>query len=226
MLGQKRTQGHCFVAIPGFSSLVVVFKTELLPSLDSFAPIVSTRGPITPTFVLPHKRYSTFEITYRCRKVVDSNQSLREAVSNSDGRPVFHGNTWSYSYNGSNQLTTITDPFSRTYTISYSSGYATSVGDFASHSSALAYSSGKLTSVTLPDPDGGGALSAPVYTYGYDATTSLLNSFTDPRSNATTFAYNSTSKRLSQITRPDSTTWTLVPVQTIGLKTEIGRAHV
>ena len=135
-----------------------------------------------------------------------------------------NANTWSYSYNGSNQLTTITDPFSRTYTISYSSGYATSIGDFASHSSALTYSSGKLTSVTLPDPDGGGALSAPVYTYGYDATTSLLNSFTDPRSNGTTFAYNSTSKRLSQITRPDSTTWTLVPEQTIGLKTGTGNS--
>ena len=135
-----------------------------------------------------------------------------------------NSNTWSYAYNGSNQLTTITDPFSRTFTISYSSGYATSVGDFASHSSSLAYSSGKLTSVTLPDPDGGGAQSAPVYTYGYDGTTSLLNSTTDPRSNATTFAYNSTSKRLSQITRPDSTTWSLVPVQTIGLKTGTGNS--
>ena len=135
-----------------------------------------------------------------------------------------NSNTWSYAYNGSNQLTTITDPFSRTYSVTYTSGYATSITDFASHSSTLAYSSGKLTSVTLPDPDGGGAQSAPVYAYGYDGTTSLLNSFTDPRSNATNYAYNSTSKRLSQVTHPDAKTWTLVPVQTIGLKTGTGNS--
>lgn len=135
-----------------------------------------------------------------------------------------NGNTWSYSYNGSNQLTTITDPFSRTFSISFTSGFATSVTDYASHASTLAYSSGKLASVTLPDPDGGGALSAPVYTYAYDGTTHLLNSFTDPRSNATTYAYNSTSKRLSVVTHPDSSTWTLVPVQTIGLKTGTGNS--
>lgn len=51
-------------------------------------PLVARR--LTPTFVLPHKRYATFEVTKLCRKVVEQNQSLRTAVSNTDGRPVFY----------------------------------------------------------------------------------------------------------------------------------------
>ena len=66
------------------------FNRQGLPSLDSFARDANTPGPITPTFVLPHKRYATFEITKLCRKVLDQNQSLRKSVWNADGRPVFH----------------------------------------------------------------------------------------------------------------------------------------
>lgn len=136
-----------------------------------------------------------------------------------------NGNTTSFTYS-SGKLTTVTDPFSRTFTISYSSGKAQTITDFASHASTLSISSGKLNSVTLPDPDGGGGLSAPVHSYSYDGTTNLLTQWTDALSNDTVYAYNSTSKRLSQITHEDSSTWQLTPVQTIGLKTGSGNALV
>lgn len=66
------------------------FNRERLLWCDLRALDASINGSITPTFVLPHKRYATFEITQHCRKVVDQNQSLRKAVANADGRPVFH----------------------------------------------------------------------------------------------------------------------------------------
>jgi len=69
------------------------FNRQRLPSVDLFALHANSLGPITPTFVLPHKRYATFEIAKHCRLVLDSNQSLRKAVSNSDGRPIFHRQT-------------------------------------------------------------------------------------------------------------------------------------
>lgn len=50
---------------------------------------MGTTLPITPTFVLPHKRYATFDITDRCRQVLEHNKSLRKAVAGTDGRPIF-----------------------------------------------------------------------------------------------------------------------------------------
>ena len=53
-------------------------------------PLVYILGPITPTFVLPHKRYATFDIADLSRKVVDLGSPLRQADSNADGRPIFY----------------------------------------------------------------------------------------------------------------------------------------
>ena len=134
-----------------------------------------------------------------------------------------NGNTFTFAYTDadgdsvSDELSTITDPFGRTTTLSYTSGKVTSVQDIAGRSSTLAYTSGKLTSATLVDPDGAGSLASPVWSMAYDSTTGQLSSHTDPLSNATLFYYNSNSRRLSQIVYADSSTWTLTPVQTIGL---------
>lgn len=142
-----------------------------------------------------------------------------------------NGNTISYGYTDadgdtvSDELSTITDPYSRAHSLSYTSGKATSFTDYASHATTLAYTAGKLTSVTLTDPDGGGSLAAPVWAYAY--TSDLLTTMTDPLSNATVYTYNSTSKRLSQIDVPNSfnnIAWT--PLQSVGLKTGTGNALV
>ena len=126
-----------------------------------------------------------------------------------------NGNTTSYAYNGSSQLTTITDPFSRVTTFNYTSGKVTSVTDIASRTTTLAYTSGKLTSITAPDPDGAGSLAAPVMTYGYDSS-NRLTSVTDALSHATTLTYNFAG-RLSQATFADSTTTQLSSSETAGL---------
>ena len=147
-----------------------------------------------------------------------------------------NSNTWSYAYTDgdgdstSDELHTITDPYSRVQqTVAYTSNRVSSFTDLASHATSLAYTSGQLTSVTLTDPDGGGALSAPVWGYAYNGTTNLLVTQTDPNSEDTAFTYNSTSLRLSQTTFPDplgSPNVQLTPVQTYGLKTGTGNALV
>ena len=53
--------------------------------------------------------------------------------------------------------------------------------------------------MTLPDPDGVGSLSAPVY--AYDAVGSLTTK-TDPLGNVTTTAYDNLQRRTS-VTQPD-----------------------
>ena len=78
----------------------------------------------------------------------------------------------------------------------------TSTADALSRVTTLAYDfRGRLTSTTLPDPDGGGSLAAPVYATTYDNLNRVLTE-TDPLSHVTTYAYN-VPARTTTITQPD-----------------------
>jgi hypothetical protein len=132
-----------------------------------------------------------------------------------------NSNTVSYSYadrNGNgiaDELASITDPFGRVTTISHSSGKVSSIAHFSGRTTTLSISSGKLTSYTLTDPDGSGSLAAPVFSFGY--TSNDLTSRTNAVSNVTSYSFNTTDGRLRTITNPDSTTWQVIPIETIGL---------
>ncbi|MCO6455617.1 MAG: RHS repeat protein, partial [Pirellulaceae bacterium] len=146
--------------------------------------------------------------------------NARESTFNSScqltARADRNGNTVGYTYT-SGLLTKITDPFSRETTFTYTSGRLMSVTDFAGRTATLAYDgSGRLTSITLPDPDGGGALSSPVTEFSYDATSHLLTTITNPLDDETDFTYGS-HRRLTSIGYPDSTSWALTALQTVGL---------
>jgi YD repeat-containing protein len=60
---------------------------------------------------------------------------------------------------------------------------------------------GRTTAVTLPDPDGGGALAAPAWTYTFDAVGNLLTE-TEPLGNVTRYEYDNLN-RLLTITEAD-----------------------
>ena len=60
---------------------------------------------------------------------------------------------------------------------------------------------GRVTSVTLPDPDGAGSKTSPVYSYAYDAVGNLTT-FTDALGNSTTIGYDNL-YRQSTVTQPD-----------------------
>ncbi len=60
---------------------------------------------------------------------------------------------------------------------------------------------GQLRTLTLPDPDGAGPLTAPVYAYSYDAAHRLWTQ-TDPLGNVTTYEHDKLG-RLTKVTRAD-----------------------
>jgi RHS repeat-associated protein len=104
----------------------------------------------------------------------------------SPDNPADMVNVQSYTYDdggiGDSLLTAVSDALSRVTTLGY---------DFR----------GRSTSTTLPDPDGGGSLTAPVYATTYDNLSRVLTE-TDPLSQVTTYAYN-VPARTTTTTLPD-----------------------
>ena len=126
-------------------------------------------------------------------------------------------NTTTFTYS-TGKISEITDPFDRDTTFTYDSGQLSSVTDFAGRTASLSYTSGDLTTVTQPDPDSGGALTAPVWEFTYDGTSHLLTEVEDPLNHDTDFAYGS-HERLTSIAHSDANEWELTALQTIGLPT-------
>ncbi|MDA1229163.1 MAG: hypothetical protein O2856_00185 [Planctomycetota bacterium] len=62
-------------------------------------------------------------------------------------------------------------------------------------------SQGQVTSITLPDPDGAGSLSSPVYTVAFNSV-NKMTSTTDPLGNVTTYSYDNID-RLINVVQPD-----------------------
>ncbi len=117
-----------------------------------------------------------------------------------------NGLTISFAYNGSNQLATITDPYSKITTFAYSSGVLSTITDPASRVATFTHSGAKLSGVTLPDTH--------AWSYGYDSV-GRLTQVTDPNSKTLTIAYDS-GGRVTGTTRPDSTTESIAPYERQG----------
>ncbi len=121
-----------------------------------------------------------------------------------------NSNRLTFTYDGSNNLSTITDPNSNVTTLSYSgscgaSGKVCTITDPANRVTSFTYNgSGRLEKIT--DPDGAG------HTFTYDSSSGRMNTLVDPLSNTTTFTYNFAG-RMTMVTRPDSTTETFKALQ-------------
>ncbi len=123
-----------------------------------------------------------------------------------------NGNTLlTFGWNGSNQLTTLTDLNALVTTISYNgSGKATTFLDPASRATTLAYDASNTNLTSITDPD------SALWQYGYDSA-DRMTTLTDPRTYTTTFAYNTTAERIATVTRADSTTELLTAEQMNGI---------
>ncbi len=100
-----------------------------------------------------------------------------------------------FVYNGSNQLTSIEDPYQNLTTFTYSGGYLHAIEDPAGRLTTFTNSGGELTQAELPDGS----------TWGYAYSGGLLTKITDPRSNAVTISYDSAA-RVGTVTSPDLAT--------------------
>jgi YD repeat-containing protein len=101
-----------------------------------------------------------------------------------------------FGYNGSNQLTSILDPYGNYVTLTYSSGKLSTIQDPAGRVATVTFSGNNLQAVTQAD----GSL----VTYSYDGS-GRMTQMKDQRANTVTIAYDSI-ERASTITRPDGTT--------------------
>jgi YD repeat-containing protein len=133
--------------------------------------------------------------------------------------------TYSFTYNGSNKLTKITDEFSREYTFTYngSSGLLETATDFFGRESSLTHSSGRLTEITITEETYSG-YTAPTWAFTYTNISPqyLLSQVTLPGGSAIEYVFDSTSRRLKEIKNADHTTgspslWKLYPAIAEGL---------
>jgi RHS repeat-associated protein len=101
-----------------------------------------------------------------------------------------------FAYNGSNQLTTVQDPYGNSVTLTYSSGKLSTIQDPAGRLATFTFSGNNLQAVKQAD----GSL----VTFSYDGS-GRMTQVKDQRANTVTIAYDSI-ERASTITRPDGTT--------------------
>jgi RHS repeat-associated protein len=101
------------------------------------------------------------------------------------------GNTTAYDHDIMGRVVETTDELNGAVTNVYDdAGNLTSVTDELSRQTTYAYNDvNQLTTTTLPDPDGAGSQTSPVYTYTYYAD-GRLKTTTDPLSNVTTNTYD------------------------------------
>ena len=101
-----------------------------------------------------------------------------------------------FAYNGSHQLTKITDNYNNITTLSYSGGYLQTIKDPAGRLTTFTHNVANLTQAELADTNTWN------YHYGSNA---RMTKVTDPLTNVVSIAYDSAG-RVGTITRPDLTT--------------------
>jgi YD repeat-containing protein len=107
-----------------------------------------------------------------------------------------NNNHTTYSYNGSNQLTSIEDQYGNFTTLTYSSGHLSTILDPAGRLATFTFSGNDLEAVEQADGSH--------VTYSYDGS-GRMTQVDNQRSYLTTIAYDS-AERVGTITLPDSST--------------------
>ncbi|MFL5962076.1 MAG: DUF6531 domain-containing protein [Gaiellaceae bacterium] len=139
-----------------------------------------------------------------------------------------NGQGLTLAYDGSGHLTTITDSIGQAATLAYNGGgLLSSVSTADGRTVSYGYTSGHLSSVTLPDPDDAGPLTAPVTTYGYDGAGRLAAEVDPNNHTVVTNVYDPASGRVSQQTDANNKTTTFAwdPATQTATITD-ARAHV
>jgi RHS repeat-associated protein len=120
-----------------------------------------------------------------------------------------NGQGLTFGYDGSGRLSTVTDAAGHLMTLSYNgSNLLASVATPDQRTVSYGYTNGRLTSVTLPDPDGPGPLTAPVWTYTYEASGRLWQEIDPNNHTVVTNVYDPTSHRVTRQTDGNNKTTT------------------
>jgi RHS repeat-associated protein len=126
-----------------------------------------------------------------------------------------NGNATEFTYNGSDKIDTITDPYDYTTTFAYDgNGKLATITDYANRQTAYSVVSGQLLSVTQPDPDTGDGVSTPQIVFDYD---DVIETITDINGNVTSLTHDATTNRVTSLTKPGSTAINYAPFDNRGL---------
>jgi RHS repeat-associated protein len=112
-----------------------------------------------------------------------------------------NGQGLTFAYDTSGRLVTVTDAAGRAATLAYNAGnLLSSITTSDGRTVSYDYTGGALSSVTLPDPDGAGPLSSPVWSYSYDPSGRLASEVDPNQHPAVSNVYDPASGRVSQQT--------------------------
>ncbi len=156
---------------------------------------------LTHTDPLGNVTTNTYDNLFRIKTVTGADP---------DGAGSLTAPVTTYTYSSAGVLSKITDPLGRDTTFGYDSfNRRTTVTDPLGNVTTTAYNSaGLVASVTTPDPDGAGSLTASTTSYTYDVFGRQLTS-TDANSGVTTWTYDAMGN-VTSIKDPvnNTTTWT------------------
>ncbi|MGP0063971.1 MAG: RHS repeat-associated core domain-containing protein [Isosphaeraceae bacterium] len=150
------------------------------------------------SYTSPAGDFSTLTLTSGgyTRTLTDGTQITFNSSGYETATIDLNGLHTTYSYNGSNQLASIEDPYGNRTTFTYSSGYLQSILDPAGRLTTFTMSGSNLDAVEQADGS--------FVTYTYDGS-GRLTEYQDQRTNVTTIAYDSAG-RVGTITEPDGGT--------------------
>ena len=160
--------------------------------------LFSGNPSVGSNYTTPAGNFSTLTLTSSgyTQTLPDGTKIKFNSSGNETATIDLNNNNTTYSYNGSNQLTSIEDQYGTFTTLTYSSGHLSTILDPAGRLATFTLSSGSLAAVQQAD---GTHVS---YTYNGSG---LLTQLKDPMSNVVTISYDSAG-RVGTITRPDLTT--------------------
>ncbi|GAB5443819.1 MAG: hypothetical protein Fues2KO_41680 [Fuerstiella sp.] len=132
-----------------------------------------------------------------------SGQVTNVTLADPDGTGPLLAPDTDYSYDVDGRLTQVTNPDATTVDYTWdTSNRITSVSDELGRETSFTYDNlDRILTITLPDPDGTGSLTAPVTTFTYDAFGNLITE-TDALSNVTTYEFDDRNN-LVKVTQPD-----------------------
>ena len=150
------------------------------------------------TYTSPAGDFSTLTLTSTgwTRVLTDGTQITFNSSGYQTATIDLNNNHTTYSYNGSNQLTSIEDSYGGYTTLTYSSGHLSTIQDPAERLTTFTFSGSDLQAVEQADDS--------FVTYTYDGS-GRMTQIQDQRSNISTVVYDS-AERVGTIMLPDSST--------------------
>jgi RHS repeat-associated protein len=197
------------------------------------ATLVDPRGNVQGANPADYTTTYTYDAAGRQLTLKDALNNVTtnhyDSVGNLDWTKDANNHQTSYSYDAAGRILTITAPDGGITTLTYDgNGNLKTRKDGENHTTTYMYDdAGRMTQITGQDPDGAGALSAPVTTYTYDLNGNRLTMF-DPNGNATgtagdgktTYTYDR-ANQLKTIAFSDTTPGVTFNYDAVGNRTSI-----